>query len=110
MDGPEKPRPDAFINRLTKSTLPDVRTAAGGDSGYCRQAGQLPGFGAQWGAHEKNKKWLGRCTRQGDQFIPLVHEAGVTIGAPALDLSESSPSTETSSIAAYDARSQKNVG
>ena len=30
-----------------------------GDSRYCRQAGQLPGFGAQWGAHEKNKKIAG---------------------------------------------------
>ena len=40
----------------------------------------------QWGAHDKNKKWLDRCTRQSDQFIPLVHEAGGTIGAPALDL------------------------
>ena len=81
MDDSEKPRPDVVINRLTKSTLFDVRTAAGGDSGYCRQAGQLPGFGAQWGAHEKNKNWLDRWTRQGDQFIPLVHKAGGTTGA-----------------------------
>ena len=36
-------------------------------------------------AYEKNKEWLGRCTRQSDQFIPLVHEAWDTIGSPALD-------------------------
>ena len=110
MDDPEKPRPDVATSPLTENTLSDVRTDVGGDSGYCRQTGQLPGFGAQWGDCGKNKKWLGRFTRQVDQFIPLVREAGGTIGAPALDLSESSPSTETSSIAAYDARSQKNVG
>ena len=76
MDNPEKPRPYVVIYRPTENTLPGVRTFAGGDPGYCRQAEQLPGFGAQWAAHEKNKKWPGRCTRQGDQFIPLVHEAG----------------------------------
>ena len=52
--------------------------------GTADKQGQLPDFGAQWGAHEKNKKWLGRCTRQGNYFIPLVHKAGGTIGAPAL--------------------------
>ena len=62
-----------------------MRTVVGGDSGYCRQTGQLPGFGAQWGDREKNKKWKGRFTRQVDQFIPLVREAGGTIGAPALE-------------------------
>ena len=55
MDDPEKPRPDVATSPLTENTLSDVRTFVGGDSGYCRQAGQLPGFGAQWGAHEKNK-------------------------------------------------------
>ena len=81
MDDPEKPRPYVVIYRLTENTLFDVRTVVGGDSIYFRQAGQLPGFGAQWGAHEKNKKWLDRWTRQGDQFIPLVHKAGGTTGA-----------------------------
>jgi len=84
-DDLEKPRPDVVIYRLTENTLYDVRTVVGGDSRCCRQAGQLPGFGAQWGTHEKNKKWLGRWIRQGGQFIPLVHEAGGTTGAPALD-------------------------
>ena len=84
-DDPERPRPGADAYRLTENTLFDVRTAVGGDSRYCRQAGQLPGFGAQWGAHEKNKKRLCRLIRQGDQFIPPVHEAGGIIFAPALD-------------------------
>jgi hypothetical protein len=74
MDDSEKSRPDVVIYRLTENTLLfDVRTVVGGDSRYFRQEGQLPGFGAQWGAYDKNKKWLGRCTRQGYQFIPLVH-------------------------------------
>ena len=85
MDDSEKSRPEVVIYRLTENTLPDVRTVVGGDSRYFRQAGQLRGFGAQWSAHEKNKKWLDRCTCQGDQFIPLVHEAGGTTGSPALD-------------------------
>jgi len=79
MDDSEKPRPDVVIYRLTGNTPFDVRAVVGGDSRYCREAEQLPGFGAQWGAHEKNKKWLDRFTRQGDQFIPLVQEAGGTI-------------------------------
>ena len=69
-DDSEKPRPDVVVYRLTENTLFDVRTVCGGER-YCRQEGQLPGFGAQWGAHENNKKWLDRWTRQGDQFIPL---------------------------------------
>ena len=85
MDDTEKSRPDVVIYRPTENKLFDVRNVVGGDPGYYRQAGQLPGFGAQWGAHEKNKKWLDRCTRQGDQFIPLVYGAVGTIGAPALD-------------------------
>ena len=85
MDVSKKPRPNIAIYRLTENTLFDVRTVVGGDPRYRRQARQLSGFGVQWGAHEKNKEWLGRWTRQGDQFIPLVHEAWGTIGSPALD-------------------------
>ena len=55
MDDSEKSRPDVVIYRLTESTLFDVRTVVGGDSRYCKQAGQLPGFGAQWGAHENHR-------------------------------------------------------
>ena len=40
MDDPEKPQPGVVVHRLTESTLPDMRTVAGGDSRYmyCRQA------------------------------------------------------------------------
>ena len=85
MDDTEKSRPDVVIYRPTENKLFDVRNVVGGDPGYYRQAGQLPGFGAQWGAHEKYRKLLGRCTRQVAQFIHLVHGAGETNGAPALD-------------------------
>ena len=37
-DDSEKPRPDVVIYRLTENTLFDVRTVAGSDSRYRRQA------------------------------------------------------------------------
>ena len=42
-DKSEKPRPGVVINRLTENAMFDVRTAAGGDSAYCKQAALLPG-------------------------------------------------------------------
>ena len=46
MDDPEKPRLDVVIYHLTENALFDVPAVVGGDSRYCRQAGQLPGFAA----------------------------------------------------------------
>ena len=46
MDDTEKSRPDVVIYHPTENKLPDVRNVVGGDPGYYRQAGQLPGFGA----------------------------------------------------------------
>ena len=70
----------------TSNVLTDVRTIAAAHTKYCKAAACNPGYGADWGASQKNDKWEEEARRQGDNFIPLCHEAGGRLGKPALDL------------------------
>jgi hypothetical protein len=79
-------RPDVAIFMGLYNILIDVRTIAGADPRYCAEAALTAGHGAVWGASQKNDAWLAQTQSQGDKFVPACHEAGGSIGEPALAL------------------------
>ena len=50
-------RADVVLNKGLYNVLIDVRTIAGGDQRYCCAAALSPGYGAAWGAVQKDAAW-----------------------------------------------------
>ena len=58
-------RADVVLYKGLYNVLTDVRTIAGGDQRYCCAAALSPGYGAAWGAVQKDAAWLAQVRSQG---------------------------------------------
>ena len=86
-------RADVVLYEGLYNVLTDMRTIASGDQRYCCAAALSPGYGAAWGALQKDAAWLDQARSQGDTFIALCHEAGGRLAAAARSsLTSSAPS------------------
>ena len=62
-------RADVVLYKGLYNVLTDMRTIAGGDQHSCCAAASSPGYGAAWGAVQKDAAWLAQARSQGDTFL-----------------------------------------
>ena len=58
-------RADVVLYKGMYNVLTDVRTIAGDGQCYCCAAALSPGYGAAWGAVQKDAAWLAQARSQG---------------------------------------------